>query len=182
MGILTATGSVYLGGTIIMKLNKTAQTNDVISSSGGSLVYNGGTLVLTNLSGALTATDSFKLFNGLTFGASGSLLTISPAIPALNLAWNTNTLTTDGTLRIVSAPTPPPGFSSIAAAGNNLILSGTNGPAIYPFTILTSTNVTQPLAQWMPVSTNSFDVNGSFIFTNPVSVGTPQTFYLLRLQ
>lgn len=181
VGILTVTGSVSLGGTIAMKLNKTLQTNDVIASSGASLNYAGGTLMLTNLSGTLAATDSFKLFSASSYGVSGSLLNISPAIPALNLAWNTNTLTTDGTLRIVSAPTPPPQFSSAIANGNNIILNGTNGPAGYPFIILTSTNVALPLAQWTAVATNNFDSNGNFAFTNSAST-TSQLFFLLKLQ
>jgi len=37
------------------------------------------------------------------------------------------------------------------------------------------------LTNWTVVSTNAFDANGNFIFTNPSPVW-PQTFYLLQLQ
>lgn len=181
VGILTASGQVSLGGTIAMKLNKTAQTNDVIASSGGSLIYNGGILVWTNLSGTLTATDSFKLFSGSTYSVNGPLLKISPAIPALNLAWNTNTLITDGTLRIVNAPTPSPAFSSVSMVGTNFIFSCTNGPGGYPLVVLTSTNVALPPGQWTAITTNYFDVNGNFILTNSAA-GMQENFYLLKLQ
>ena len=53
--------------------------------------------------------------------------TIKPAIPALNLGWNTNTLATDGTLRVSSVPTPRPTIGSVSVSGSSLILRGSNG-------------------------------------------------------
>src|SRR5262249_33217284 len=68
-GLSAATGkftvlsnaTINASGTNVMKLNKGAATNDILSVA-GTLTY-GGTLSLTNLSGTLAAGDSFKLFS-----------------------------------------------------------------------------------------------------------------------
>jgi autotransporter-associated beta strand protein len=184
LGVLTINTSANLKGTAAMKLNKTARTNDVILiSGGGTFTYFGGcSLVVTNLSGTLTTTDSFRLFNALVYGTSpaNALPKIVPAIPALNLAWNTNTLAIDGTLRIANSPTPPPRFAAMSASGYNFILTATNGPAGYPVKVLTSTNVSLALANWTVIATNAFDVNGNFSMTNSPGAGL-QKFYALQV-
>lgn len=178
IGQLTVASNVTLNGTVQMKLNKASVTNDALSV-GSALTY-GGSLILTNLSGTLTTNDNFKLFNAATY--SGAFTNISPVIPGINLAWNTNTLVIDGTLRITNAPTPPPRFAGMTANGTSLTLTITNGPAGYPFEILTSTNVALPLAQWNAVATNYFDSNGNFSMTNSIVSPGPQAFYLLQLR
>jgi hypothetical protein len=66
--------------------------------------------------------------------------------------------------------------------GTNLLVGGTNGFPSSAFYVLTSTNLMLPLNQWLPVSTNPFDVNGGFNFTNPMNPDALQIFYLLQLQ
>lgn len=51
---------------------------------------------------------------------SGTFSSILPAAPGPNLAWNTSTLATDGTLRVVSTS---PGRLTTQMAGNQLTLS-----------------------------------------------------------
>lgn len=183
IGMLTVTNGVFLNGTALMKLNKTARTNDVIFvSTGASLTYAGGILMVTNLGGALAVTDSFRLFNAPAYSVSGALPQILPAIPALNLAWNTNTLATDGTLRITNAPTASPQFTASAMSGAGFVFSGASGPAGYPYTILATTNVALPPGQWTPLATNQFGINGGFSFTNFPGTNSPQMFYRLQLQ
>jgi len=176
---LTFSNNLILNGgsTTAMELSKALQTNDVAQVT-GTLTY-GGTLVLTNLSGTLTNGDSFKLFNAA--GYSGAFTNIVPAIPALNLAWDTNSLT-DGVLNIVSAPTAPPKFLRFVAAGSDMIFSGTNGVRNWPYYVLASTNVSLPLTNWTIISTSSFDGGGQFNFTNPVNPAMPHQFYLLKMQ
>ncbi|HEY3763329.1 MAG TPA: autotransporter-associated beta strand repeat-containing protein [Verrucomicrobiae bacterium] len=65
--------------------------------------------------------------------------------------------------------------------GGNLVLTGAGGITNSSFILLSSTNVGAPLANWIPVATNSFDANGNFNFTNPLPPGSLQTFYLLEL-
>jgi autotransporter-associated beta strand protein len=165
------------GSTNLMELNKTALTNDSVNAW-QSLTL-GGTLIVTNLSGTLAAGDSFKLFDAVGF--SGSFNTV--ILPVLNagLAW-TNQLSTSGTIAVISTtPASPPVFGSVSAAGNNLVMSGSNGTPNASFYTLAATNVTLPLANWSRVATNQFDANGYFNLTNPVDPATPQLFYRLQL-
>ena len=93
-----------------MELNAPARTNDVVR--GLTTITYGGALVLSNLTG-ITASNSFKLFSAETY--RGAFATLNPASPGL--AWNTNTLALDGTLRILS--TSPVTITNSASA--NLI-------------------------------------------------------------
>src|SRR5262249_28761377 len=157
----------------LMELNKAAGTNDALV--GATSIAFGGTLQLTNVAGTLAAGDSFQLFSAAAY--SGSFSKIVPVIPALNLAWNTNTLTADGTLRIIASPTPQPKTTTITFNGSSLILAGASGVPDWPYSVLTATNPALPLSAWTPMATNRFDHAGSFAFTNVISI-LPQQFYL----
>ena len=178
IGALTITNSALLRGATVIELNKTAATNDVLR--GLANISYGGTLRLINLGSALLAGDAFKIFYATSY--SGTFTNCSPAIPAVNLAWNTNTLATDGTLRIVSAPTPQPRIASVSVSGGNLRLSGTNGVPGWPYYLLASTNVASPLATWTRIATNQFDTAGAFAVTNSVNPALPRQFYVIQLQ
>lgn len=43
--------------------------------------------------------------------------------------------------------------------------------------MLTATNVTLPLSNWVSIATNQIDANGNFLFTNAITPGVPQQFY-----
>jgi autotransporter-associated beta strand protein len=176
-GILTINNSVTLRGTTIMELNRTAHTNDVLRST--TTISYGGTLLLTNLSGTLTTGDSFRLFDAASY--SGGFTNIIPAIPGINLAWNTNGLT-NGILSIGSSPTPSPKIEAVYLAGNNFILSGSNGVANWPCYLLATTNLGLPASQWPCVATDMFDGDGNFIITNTCPTNSPQQYFLLQLQ
>jgi uncharacterized protein with beta-barrel porin domain len=107
IGVLAISNSLTLGGTTFIELNKSAATNDAVR--GLSNITYGGTLMVTNLGGSLAAGDSFKLFNAGSY--SGSFASLSPALPGPGLVWNTNTLATDGTLRIAAAARREPPFA-----------------------------------------------------------------------
>ena len=77
-------------------------------------------------------------------------------------AGGSNTNTQSG--YIVTKPTPT--FSSPVLSGGSLILSGTNGPVGVQYRILTTTNLTLPLASWIPIWTNVFAADGSYSYTN----------------
>jgi len=53
---------------------------------------------------------------------------------------------------------------------------------VHTFYVLTSTNISAPLANWIPVTTNMFDASGNFNVTNAVNSDSPQQFYLLKLK
>lgn len=144
----------------------------------GSLVL-GGTLVVTNVGAAYSSGQSFSVFSAGSY--TGAFTNIVPAIPAVNLAWNTNNLGS-GVLSIVASPTPPPKFRAMTADGSGFILSGTNGVPGWTYYVLASTNVSLPWTNWSIIATNTFDATGHFNFTNPVNPAAPQSFYLLQLK
>ena len=160
-----------------MKLN--GANNDVLSV-GGTLTY-GGTLTLTNISAPLAAGNSFTLFSAA--GYSGSFAAIAPATPGAGLAWNTNNLTVNGTISVVSTAAPVPHITRIGLTGTTLTIQGTNGTSNGQYVLLQSTNVALPLNQWTPALTNSFDTNGNFnLSTNIVNPSNPREFYILKTQ
>lgn len=100
IGTLTVNNSVALsaGSTTRIEINKTSGTKDLLDAS-GTLTY-GGTLVVTNLSGTLAEGDSFKIFDGGSYAGSFAATSLPPLAP--NLMWFTGTLTTSGTISVVS--------------------------------------------------------------------------------
>ncbi|MGC3956845.1 MAG: autotransporter-associated beta strand repeat-containing protein [Verrucomicrobiota bacterium] len=100
IGTLTVNNSITLaaGSTTRIEINKTSGTKDLLDAS-GALTY-GGTLIVANLSGTLTNGDSFKIFDGGSYGgffATTNLPTLAP-----DLMWYTGALTTSGTISVVS--------------------------------------------------------------------------------
>jgi fibronectin-binding autotransporter adhesin len=98
IGALTISNSLNLLGVTVMELNAATRTNDIVR--GLTTVSYGGTLVLSNLAGTISASNAFKLFSATSY--VGAFTALTPASPGAGLAWNTNTLRTDGTLRVVN--------------------------------------------------------------------------------
>jgi autotransporter-associated beta strand protein len=119
-GVLAGPVSVIAGGTLSpgLGLAQLAISNTLTLQSGASIAMDvnaangasdeivgltkvtyGGTLVLNNQSGAFAAGNGFKLFDAATY--AGEFASISPSVPGMGLGWNTNTLTVDGTLRVI---------------------------------------------------------------------------------
>lgn len=98
IGTLTISNSLNLSGTTVMDLDAAAGTNDLVR--GLTSVAYGGTLTLVNLGGTITGSNTFKLFSANSY--SGAFAGLTPATPGPNLVWNTNTLATDGTLRVIN--------------------------------------------------------------------------------
>jgi autotransporter-associated beta strand protein len=174
-GILTVTNAVTLGGNTLMAVNNAGSSSQLIATN---LTY-GGTLIVSNIGPAFAASNTFKLFNATSY--HGAFTNISPAIPAAGLAWNTNALTTSGTLSFVVTASPHIGAISSSGAGNSLALSGTGGIASASYYLLGSTNLATPASNWTRLLTNQFDNNGNFNFTNAMDTNAPQSFYRLQL-
>jgi autotransporter-associated beta strand protein len=170
---LTISNTLTLAGATFIELSQAAHTND--SVRGLTSVSYGGTLNLTNLSGTLTPADTFKLFDASAY--AGAFAALSPASPGAGLVWNTNTLTGDGTLRIGLAR---PAINSVTFNGANLVFAGSNGLPAGTFSVLSSTNATLPLPNWLLLSTGAFDADGFFTYTNSVDPAAPQQFFILR--
>jgi hypothetical protein len=136
-------------------------------------------LTVSNIGPALAASNTFKLFNAISY--NGAFTGISPAIPVAGLAWNTNTLNTSGTLSLVVTASPHFGAISTSGGGNGLALNGTGGVASASYYLLGSTNLATPLSNWARLLTNQFDNNGNFNFTNAGVTNHPQNFYRLQV-
>jgi fibronectin-binding autotransporter adhesin len=117
-------GTLAISNNLVLAAGSTsvfAADLDTLASAsvvGLSKVTYGGTLSLALSGRAPVASDTFKLFSAATY--AGTFASISPAAPGDNLAWNTNTLAADGTLRIVSLAPPNIG---VRVTGNQLSLS-----------------------------------------------------------
>ena len=171
-GTIVASNAITLNGTTVIKLNGSG-ISDEVQASGAGITY-GGTLSLNNISGApLTAGNNFKIFSATSY--TGSFANITPGTPGAGLAWDTSQLNT-GFLNVVVAPSQPV-VNSVLLSGGSLIFSGTNGAAGGSYSVLTTTNLATPLANWSSVATNSFDATGAFSVTNAITPGSPQQFY-----
>jgi len=156
IGTLTFTAATMLAGTTVMEIGQVgpALLHDTLVC-GGTLTL-GGTLVVTNLGpGFLAAGDSFKLFDAVALG-TGAFSSIQ--LPPLtgDLVWDTATLATDGTLRVITPPA-----LTIQNDANSLTLSW---PKTYSdYTLQGQTNAPDfgLGALWFPVpgvSNNTFTV------------------------
>jgi len=78
-----------------------------------------------------------------------------------------------------------PAFNPVSAPSpgniNGIVFTGTGGISNGNYILLGSTNLATPLANWTPLATNEFDVNGNFDFTNPVNASGAQEYYILEL-
>lgn len=165
-----------LQGVILMELrgNGAASANDVLQTT-AAVVY-GGSLVVTNLEpSSLGAGDRFRLFVASAYSGAFTSVTLPPL--GAGLAWN-NKLLEDGSIEVTSVGAP--GFASVVQTGTNLIFTGTNGVPGASYTVLTATNVTLPLSNWVSLITNQFGAGGAFSFTNGISPGDSQRFFWLR--
>jgi autotransporter-associated beta strand protein len=175
IGILTISNNLNLAGTTFLKLNASAGTNDLIS--GLANVQYGGALLVTNLAGAPAAGQSFQIFSAA--GYNGTFATFNLPPLGTNLVWNTSALA-NGTLSVVLGAASPQ-FGQASLVGGNLVFSGSGGAAGYPYSILSSTNLALPLADWNVIGTGNFDINGNFIFTNIISPQSERQFYDIQI-
>jgi len=165
---LLSTGSLNVG------LNGPTDFGNLAFAGNAALA---GTLGVTLNSGFLPSFG--EAFNVLTYGSfSGSFA-------------NTN-------LQSIVSPLGSPGLQktvlwqiaygstalSITATQSTFqfIYNGTNGTPGHQYIVLTSTNAQQSLPSWKPVTTNSFDTNGGFAFTNSVDTTKRQQFFILKIQ
>jgi autotransporter-associated beta strand protein len=120
---ISNTLAVQSGGSISMGVNAATGVSDEIAGM-TQLTY-GGMLVLDNQAGSFSAMNTFKLFDAATY--AGAFSSISPASPGTGLDWNTSTLATDGTLRIISVVIPT--TTNVVESRFGSSTSGSNNPA-----------------------------------------------------
>jgi hypothetical protein len=134
-----------------------------------AVTYN-GSLVATNSGGSpLVVGSVFKLFNAAGAGTGNfSSVSILPAgTGTFNPATGELTVTSTGTLTL----------NKPFVSGGNLVITGT-GDANTAYTLLSSTNITLPLAQWQTNSTGTF--SGAGTSSNAIPLDSTNRFFLLR--
>jgi autotransporter-associated beta strand protein len=163
------------GSKTILNVSHDSQTNNVVSVA-GTFTF-GGALTVSNADNPLQGGDVFQLFAATNVTGNFSSLTLPALSPGLY--WVTNTIKTDGTIRV--AVETPPVIGTLGMSSGKLILNGTGGITNGTYYILTSTNIALPLTNWTRLLTNQFDGDGNFNFTNAQNPNAPQSFYLLQL-
>jgi len=71
--------------------------------------------------------------------------------------------------------------SNVALGTGGLVMSGQGGMPFITYFVLSSTDLTTPLAGWTRLTTNYFDGSGNFTCTNTVISGQPQQFFRLQV-
>jgi autotransporter-associated beta strand protein len=177
---LTISGALTLGGTFTAEVNTgvAPNTDQVL---GTSAVNYGGTLQVQNQGGALTASDTFQIFPS---GTRTGTFTLNPATPDNNagLAWNTSTLTTDGTLRIstvaVGPDTTPTNLVS-SVSGGNLTLTWPSSHVGWELQAQTNSRSVGLSNNWSAYGYGYADTNEAVIAIDKI---TPTVFFRLFYQ
>ena len=147
---LMVVGNLILGGT-----------NNIYAGGG----FTNGTYTLMSCSGTLSG--SAPVLGNLPATSHATLFSL-----ATNTAKQVNL--------VVSSPAPPLLKNVQLVNPNNLVLTATGGNTNFSCYLLTTTNLTQPFANWLRLATNSFQANGTFSCTNAITTNAPRGFYLLQ--
>jgi autotransporter-associated beta strand protein len=184
IGRLSVSNSITLPslGQTLLDIAASRAVNTNSDTIAASSIAVGGTLIVSNVDGALTSGMSFQLFDTPSY--TGSFTSIQ--LPALTgeLEWE-NTLSTDGRITVIgddATAIQTPRIVSAVRSGSNLIMSGTNGTTNGTFYVITSTNIALPLTNWSIVSTSTFGADGSFSVTNAIDTTKPRQFFDLLQQ
>jgi len=111
--------------------------------------------------------------SGYTAG-NGGLLVDNTANATIDVILNSSAVT---------GPTTNASILSVKLSGTNMILHGTNnnGGTNFHYAVLSATNLLTPLSNWTPLSTNSFNQDGTFDYTNAITPGQPNGFFNVKV-
>ena len=180
--VLTVSNAATLNGSVIMDLNigAGAVTNDEIVAPG---ITASGPLTVTNVGPDLQTGDHFQLFSLAVPGFSSVTLPANNGTPNKLYQWR-NDVALNGSITltnvVVITPTTNASITRAFLSGTNLVIQGTNNNVPntnFHYVVLTATNITTRLSNWVTLATNSFNPDGTFDYTNPIVSGKPQQFF-----
>ena len=163
IGTLTINNNLFLSGNLNVEVNKSASpSNDLVVVTGTINNIGSGTVNVSNLGGALSIGDSFKLFNQAV--VNGGALTVSGG----GATW-TNLLAFDGSIQVLSVggsqpPNFQPGTVTILPSGN-ISLTATGGIGTsYRLWATTNVGLTPVTNTWTllssgTITTSPFTIN-----------------------
>ena len=175
---LTIRGNLTLqaGSTnvVVVKKGTNVATDTVTGLTNVTLA---GTLVINSVGNALANGDAIRLFTATNYLGSG-FNNIIPATPGANLVWDTSTLLSDGTLRVLrNGPPTNPTNIVVSASANQVTLSW---PTDYTgWTLQAQTN-----APGLGLTTTWYDVPGSAttnLMVMPIDATQGSVFYRMVL-
>jgi len=162
------------GGTVQLSVNGSINVTNIVATT----VTTNGTTILKIGSLASVATGvTYPLirYTGTAPSFGG------PALPAGYTGVLTNiTASSIVALRLTTLPSAaqPVHITSIHASGTTLNVTATNGVIGGQYYLLGTTNVAQPLSQWIRILTNNFDGSGNLnLSTNIINPAVRQQFY-----
>lgn len=182
-GTLTAGGLVLENGaTLTANLASATTVGQGVNSFiqvNGPVVLHTNSIIIDPL-GTLTAGSTYTLL-ACTGGITGSFAPVAHSANG-QVAFNVATIPSGGStlVQVTVQGAAQPVFTRVTSPAGALVMSGSNGVSGQPFYLLATTNLALPLADWLVVATNAFDVNGNFNLTNPVQSGVGQQFFRLH--
>lgn len=169
------TGALSIGGDL--NFDSAANLQFTLGSSSSSAIVTGDLSLAGNLS--IASAPGFGAGTYTLFTYSGALnfsgITFVSAPAGYNYSISTNTPSH------VNLIVTQPKFNVVSFATGQLIMNGSGGSANGTYYILNSTSLGLPLNLWTRTTTNQFDSDGNFGFTNTINAGTPSQYYILQL-
>lgn len=192
-GVLNVTGNIGAADAPLVTLNLNGNTRLTLpaNAAASAVVSNltidgsGSTTNILNISSVASITPPTELpvIQYTVLNNTGGTFNLGlGTLPSHYSGYLTN----DTTLKAIavvftSVPAtqpPPPSITQVSMSDGNIVISGTNNAgAGGTYHVLTTTNLSLPLASWTVLTNGSFDGNGNFSFTNAIVPGTPRGFF-----
>ena len=169
IGTLTFTNNLALAGLTILEITKDGGIASDLVNVMGSLSLGGALQVVLVGTTPLAVNDTFDLFNWTAVSGSFTSVALPPGY-----TWDTTQLAANGTIRVAGVFS----ISSTQLSGNTFTFNGSGGTPAGTYYVLSTTNVSLPILNWLPILTNVFDSLGNFSVTNTVT-SEPARFFRL---
>ncbi len=184
------------GSTLSVALFTGAGAGDNTATASAADILNAQATVTINTNATLTVTnpnnltgwhigDAWKIISWNTAPTNAFANLNLPALPG-TMMWSVTNLYTTGVIAVVANvptdPTLPASILGVTVTSDGIVFNGTNrnGGSSFHYAVLTSTNLSIPLTNWTVLSTNSFNADGTFRYTNAINPAKPAAFFNVK--